>query len=463
MAEPKVSFTITAQDLATPVLSRVNAGLRGTASDTARVGGMFGGPGREGVRKFENALTNLALAQVGVRGTMGKLIEGLAIMGVGGGILAAVAGGVALLGGAYRALTSDGENLRKKNEDITNGLVEQAAAMRAATLEGTKATLAIAEASLHAELAKVGQHSSLIRDAGPLVGGIISRITGDAGRASRIAELREARDFAEQQYFNAGSLRRETTIYANGSPEQRRAHNRIMELVRRALFDLGVQTSGDIIKPAVGIRTGPVPDLSESPSGVPKFFTDAQERILSQIEDEFAPNLTGAVQNAFARAFSGEGLGGLIKGFGQVILAQLGDLFIRMGSALIGFGKIMSGIQKALMNVLTSGPAAVIGGVALIALGAGLNAIASGGSGGPRGFSGSSRGFSSPGGFNGGGFSSGLDVFGRGGRPTTTVIVQGGTNLDFKDHETRDQFAAAGIEVQIGTRQTVQVGHVRRV
>lgn len=446
-----VKFTITAQDNATAVLSRLDANFRNTSTSVAR----FGVTGREGLRKFENALTNLALANVGVTGTFGKLVEGASLLAVGSSVMLPVVAGLAAIGIGLRLINKDAREAKEELARMTDQLLRAADARSGQTLATQFNTTGREKNRLQTLLDAGGTYETIS--------------AGTGGRGTQVFRAFSAEKRAQlQQQINdqvkaqAEVLRQmQERAIAALPPKDRAAMSaaaRLDRLVREALFPLGVQTSQDIIKAPIGIRTGAVPDLNQGGDvPIPPFFTDWQERILSQVEDEFAPDLAGAINNAFTRAFSGEGIGGLIKGFGQVILAQLGDLFIRMGTALVGFGKIMAGIQKALMNVLTSGPAAVIAGVALIALGAGLNAIASGGGGG------GGRGFSAPRGFSGGGFSESQSLF-AGQRGASTIInVHGGPVIDLRDHETRDQLAAVGVELRDGTRQSVQVNHVRRV
>lgn len=109
-------------------------------------------------------------------------------------------------------------------------------------------------------------------------------------------------------------------------------------------------------------------------------FLEMRDQLRTLVSDALGDVLGQAVYDAFASAFSGEGIGGLFRNFGKSVLAGLGKIFVMMGQYLIGASGIFKGIADALINPLTSGWALAAYGAALIALGAGMGAIASRGS-----------------------------------------------------------------------------------
>lgn len=101
-------------------LSAQQAAASGGAKDGASAFELHG----QGARKAENAIAALALSQVGLEGTTGKLVEGLLLLGAGSALVTGVAAGVAIIGAAYRKL---GEEARKTKEaaDGVHTAVEQ--------------------------------------------------------------------------------------------------------------------------------------------------------------------------------------------------------------------------------------------------------------------------------------------------------------------------------------------------
>lgn len=126
-------------------------------------------------------------------------------------------------------------------------------------------------------------------------------------------------------------------------------------------------------------------------------FIEMKENLRKNLEAAFADGLGQSVYDAFASAFSGEGIGGLFENFGRSVLKGLGKIFVMMGQYMIGASGIFQAIAAALVNPLTSGFALAAYGAALIALGAGMGAIAT------RGENKSVAGAAATGGVGGGG------------------------------------------------------------
>lgn len=145
------------------------------------------------------------------------------------------------------------------------------------------------------------------------------------------------------------------------------------------------------VRAAVARRTGPrARDLGAGAAG---FAAQGQSSIQSSLADSFANpavqalaeteqlvsqavdrhiagGIGDALVNGFSRAFSGEGLGGLFKGFGSSILSSLGGFFIELGTHLIKFGTLMESLKNSLTSWAGAGIGSVAVGVGLIALGA---------------------------------------------------------------------------------------------
>lgn len=99
------------------------------------------------------------------------------------------------------------------------------------------------------------------------------------------------------------------------------------------------------------------------------------EQVVSDAVDRYITGGIGdALVNGFSRAFSGEGLGGLFKGFGASILSSLGGFFIELGTHLIKFGSLMEWLKRHLTSWLGAGIGSIAVGVGLIALGSLMSA-----------------------------------------------------------------------------------------
>jgi len=120
-----------------------------------------------------------------------------------------------------------------------------------------------------------------------------------------------------------------------------------------------------------------------------KDFAKPGEAFLKQQAERAKAGATvlgDAITEGFAAAFSGKGIGGAFKGFGDSILGAIGGIFEKQGEAMIAASGIFDALLPALSNPFTSGPALFAAGAALVALGATLSAISHGaGSGGAGG------------------------------------------------------------------------------
>jgi hypothetical protein len=105
---------------------------------------------------------------------------------------------------------------------------------------------------------------------------------------------------------------------------------------------------------------------------------DAMMSIQQTITGGMAATLGDSIYNAFSAAFSGEGIGGFIKAFGQTVLAGVGGIFTQLGMVYLEYGGIMQALSALLPNPFTAGPAGLAIGAALIAMGAALGAVAKG-------------------------------------------------------------------------------------
>lgn len=140
--------------------------------------------------------------------------------------------------------------------------------------------------------------------------------------------------------------------------------------------------------PMPNVPGGLVVPITQGPAGIineaHRTTIEAMTRLQSSWEaaiGEFSQVLGDGIYNAFAAAFSGEGLGGIMGAFGKTILAGLGGIFSQMGQAYLSYGLVMAGLVPSLFNPITSGATAIAIGVLLTALGGALGAIGKGGGG----------------------------------------------------------------------------------
>ncbi len=110
-------------------------------------------------------------------------------------------------------------------------------------------------------------------------------------------------------------------------------------------------------------------------------IAESQRQISEIIQGGFAQTLGDAIYNAFAAAFNGEGVGGILKAFGKTILAGVGQMFTQLGMVYLEYGVLMQSLGALLPNPFTAGPAGIAIGAALIAMGGALGAVAKGGAG----------------------------------------------------------------------------------
>jgi hypothetical protein len=136
---------------------------------------------------------------------------------------------------------------------------------------------------------------------------------------------------------------------------------------------------------------GPLKTLPESMVKTVPLILESGQRLneaMATINASIADSIAGlgqtlgdGIYNAFAAAFNGEGVGGILKAFGKTVLAGLGDIFAQQGAAMIKAGIIMQAAKLGITNPFTAAPAMIAAGAALIALGSAFGAIANGGGG----------------------------------------------------------------------------------
>jgi hypothetical protein len=118
--------------------------------------------------------------------------------------------------------------------------------------------------------------------------------------------------------------------------------------------------------------TGLFKDFSAPFNVTPVFDAELQERLKKQAEE--IAKLLNAASESFLTSI-GEGIGaavsGNIKGFGQSILAAIGDLLSQLGKALIKFGIIKTGLDKIFGPAGLAIPGAVAIGLGVLAVAAG--------------------------------------------------------------------------------------------
>lgn len=105
-------------------------------------------------------------------------------------------------------------------------------------------------------------------------------------------------------------------------------------------------------------------------------------QMADQVRNKLSSTLGNAIYEGFKTAFSGKGLGGILKGFGKTLMGGLGQIISDQGMLYLEYSGIMQAFTPLLGNPFTAGFAGAAIGAALIALGAALGAAASGGGGG---------------------------------------------------------------------------------
>lgn len=175
------------------------------------------------------------------------------------------------------------------------------------------------------------------------------------------------------------------------------------------------------------------------------------ERQVQELGEWMSMNLGyvigNAVERGFTAAFSGEGIGGAIKGLTSAALEGIGRMMIDLGKPMIIMGTFLEAFRKALLGL--NGFAAIAAGVGLIAAGSLLTAAARatvsrnmGGSGG-----GGRGGYSSPTSLS----PNIRDV----GQPTTIVQVNGSKVFFDLDDPIQQQNFANMFQTTTGNRKIV--------
>lgn len=221
------------------------------------------------------------------------------------------------------------------------------------------------------------------------IGGLLSRFVPDAVKntASSLVDWANAEVAVSKEILN-----RNTTIVA--STRQLQRYTDTVRNFNAEMMDIAARVGiPTISKPTLPSLLGDTSStalldniIEKDTRTVTQRWFDAREEIRATIAND--TTLSEAIYTSFSAAFSGEGLGGLFKNFGSIILSGLGDIIASMGRSILAFSQLMSKFAAAVVtNPIFAGPIGIAAGIAMIALGGALGGIARGG--------GSSGGFSS--------------------------------------------------------------------
>lgn len=447
-----VAFTITAADLASPVMQKVAGNTRRLAGEAGALGAVFGRT--DGARKFSNALENIAFQSVGVSGRMGTMLQGLASLSLGSPIMLGVTAGIAGLVGVYKLLSGGSDDAKKKIDDISKALDQQAEAARNASLAGQQMILDQQKAAANTFLDKNVPWYLRGNQSG------IDTYLQMKGKLDEYRVLLERIATAQQNLNNVGSNIGRPAITIDGGPGRSSTgayragpvynqSGNYLDILRQMTpgNDPARSQGFRVQKPGAqaldaGGNIMPPKELLDR-IGFQQFLDDMNTEIYSGI----ATSIGDAVSAGFAAAFSGEGIGGALAAFGKTLLGALGGLFNQLGDQWIAAGLVMLKLTPLLVNPLTSAAGAIAIGLALKALGGALGGLVGGRGAARTGNYGGALG----GGYGGGSYG-GSGAFNR--QPGTIILnLNGAPYLDLRDPETRDKITALIGEVSNGTRQ----------
>lgn len=320
------------------------------------------------------------------------------LIGLASGIAFAFGPTGAIVGAIGLSLLAIGELVTKTKEGIDETKVsaiaavneifsEMNAAAARATNERLRGAIFEAEQALLVEQQRVRDATIGLHRLRPGVDdpAVIQRIVGQAfGRSEEIKDLTKALDDLRNQLSASTTVVRALSVKGvdvlsplsslvggDAAADEARVRAAIARRTGPAASSLGQGAAGIAGRNQAGIQQSIAASLSNPAVAA---LAETEQVVSDAVDRHITGGIGDALVNGFSRAFSGEGLGGLFKGFGASILSSLGGFFIELGTHLIKFGTLMESLKKSLTSWLGAGIGSIAVGVGLIALGSLMSA-----------------------------------------------------------------------------------------
>lgn len=354
----------------------------------------------------QGKVTAGALKQIVVQGSMMA-----AMYGPQGAIIGAVGvAGVALFSFFTRA-KREAEELRKKTEETATAIRKMGWEQAQTVAQERRVDLKALEAE-RARLVATNRQRTIGGGQNTAAGTVGVNDTEIAALDLRLAAARtELTQATDRATYSAWKLSETNAAAARITADQTRAEKALAEALREveaerenalrnadrriaALPELSVTPDLGAYRtaktPTVDPKSTDLTDeIREALAIAQAALDDASIQFHQMLDSIIVNGFSSALQNAFAAAFSGEGLSGIFQNFASTMMAALGQAILLIGVKLINLGGILIAFENALKTLgAFAGPAALIGGAALIAL---AGTMVGGSSSGGRGGSGGGR------------------------------------------------------------------------
>lgn len=372
-------------------VENVERGLRRVGNTGGDMGRRVGIAGRQMASALENAARSGNLAGQSLKMIVQSGAEMAFMFGAGGAVAGAVVVGLLAIAEHFKRVREEAEKakvamvaafeaaLEKDDEGLSRERVGQ-------SKRETEALIAVQEARVAAARAHrdqfTGQAYSIANEQVKKqvatlnsLKAALDAITVAYDRVSLREQDRAEVDRRRQVKTDAKEQRAAILSALGPSIQNMMGNDALTGITGMRGDEFGLQ----VPKIEVPMKLVPRPVIDESPA------VREMKAFIDRIQGMFESAFEDGIANGFQRAFSGEGWAGLFKGFGQTVMAGLGQVFIEVGKSLLAFGAIMEKVKAAIMSgPMGAGIGAIVAGAALIALGGAMSAAA-GGMGGRSG------------------------------------------------------------------------------
>ena len=358
-------------------VAHVEGALNRVGKTGGDMGRRVGLAGRQMASALENAARSGRLAGESLKQIVQSGAEMAFMFGAGGAAAGAVVIGVLAIAQAFKKAKEEAIEARSEIFKTINAIAERPEGIGKDVLDRQRAQI---EVEITTQQAVVDRYKEQIALAAK--GGVVNKtLTDNYKEQVRIlTDLQVRLTAIDVAYANLGQKADEQREI------DRRREARIAKPVVPGVPQPNIPGMGNIAD--LIVPKGEVPRIEVPMVVVPKPEVDKSaaqleiEKLIADVSQMIEATFEDGIANAFQRAFSGEGWAGLFKGFGQTVLAGLGQVFIEIGKSLIAFGSIMEKVKAAILSgPFGAGIGAIVAGAALIALG-GAMAAAAGGVGG---------------------------------------------------------------------------------